>query len=134
MLDARIVDDRKGLLFRVLDETLHEVDEDRRVRRALVEPEPHETAIARGGDHARRELLPGRRQDRRLSFRGVTLANLILVVDAGRVAPVDRRLLALRPRRDAWIIRSKPGRDLLRIAARAAGVSGFREENPRRFR
>jgi len=29
----------------------------------LVELEPHEAAIANGGDHARRELLSGLRQD-----------------------------------------------------------------------
>src|SRR5580704_15766387 len=32
-----------------------------------------------------------------------------LVADAGLVAPMDRRLLAPRPRRDARIIRSNPG-------------------------
>ena len=98
VMDAQIVDDQKNLLLRVLDETLHEIDEDRHVQRALVEPEPHQAAIADCGDHARRELLPGLRQDRRLTFRRVTLADLILVADAGLVAPVDDRLLALRPR------------------------------------
>ena len=68
VMDAQIVDDQKDLLLRVLDETLHEVDEDRDVQRTLVEIEPHEAAIVHGGDHARRELLSGLRQDRRLSF------------------------------------------------------------------
>ena len=111
VMDAQIVDDQKELLFRVLDESLDEsldeideADEDRHVQRALVDLEPHETAIARGGDHAHREFQPGLRQDRRLSFRRVTPADLIPFVDAGRVAPGDRRLLALRPRRDRRII------------------------------
>jgi hypothetical protein len=120
-MDAQIVDDQKNLLLRVLDETLHEIDEDRHVQRALVEPEPHQAAIAHCGDHARRKLLSSLRQDRRLSFRRVTAADLIPVADAGLVAPVDRRLLALRPRRDRRIVLLQPGRDLLRIALRRAG-------------
>ncbi len=71
-MDARIVDDQKELLFRVPDETLHELYEDRNIQRALGDLEPHEAAMAHGGDHAHRELLPGLCQDRRLAFRCVT--------------------------------------------------------------
>src|SRR6202047_4479518 len=100
-MDARIADDQKDLLLRVSDETRHEVDEDRTVQGALMELEPHEAAIAHRGDHAHREFLRGPCQDRRLAFRRTRPADLILVADA--VAPMDRRLLALRPRRDARI-------------------------------
>jgi len=48
-MDAQIVDNQKDLLLRVLEETLHEVNEDRDVQRTLVELEPHEAAIAHGG-------------------------------------------------------------------------------------
>jgi hypothetical protein len=60
-MDGQIIDNQKDLLLRVLDETLHEIDEDRHVQRAFIELEPHETAIAHGGDHARRKLLSGLR-------------------------------------------------------------------------
>jgi hypothetical protein len=36
VMDAQIVDDQKDLLFRVLDETLQKIDEDRHIQRALV--------------------------------------------------------------------------------------------------
>jgi len=68
MMDAQIVDNQKDLLLRVLEEPLHEINEDRDVQRTLVELEPHEAAIANGGDHTRRELLSRLRQDRRPSF------------------------------------------------------------------
>ena len=40
-----------------VDETLHEINEDRHVQRTLVELEPHKAAIAHGSDHVRREFL-----------------------------------------------------------------------------
>ena len=67
-----------------VDETLHEINEDRDVQRTLVELEPHEAAIAHGGDHTRRELLSRLRQDRRLSFWRVTFA------PPGRALPAPR--------------------------------------------
>jgi hypothetical protein len=51
-MDAQVGDNQKELLFRVLDETLHEIDEvdkGRHVRRALVDLEPHGTAMAASG-------------------------------------------------------------------------------------
>jgi hypothetical protein len=51
-MDAQVGDNQKELLFRVLDETLHEIDEvdkSRHVRRALVDLEPHGTAMAASG-------------------------------------------------------------------------------------
>jgi hypothetical protein len=51
-MDAQVGDNQKELLFRVLDETLHEIDEvdkGRHIRRALVDLEPHGTAIAASG-------------------------------------------------------------------------------------
>src|SRR3984893_7407117 len=107
-MDARIADDQKDLLLRVPDETRHEVDEDRTIQGALIELEPHEATIAHRGDHAGRELLPGQRQDRRLAFRCTPPAGLILATDVGLAAPMDRCLLALRPRRDRRIILPPP--------------------------
>jgi len=128
-MGAPITDDQKDLLLRVPDETRHEVDEDRTNQGALIELEPHEAAIAHRGDHAHSEFLPGPRQDRRLAFRCNPPAGLILVADAGLAAPMDHRLLALRPRRDRRI-RSKPGRDLSRIARRRACQRFLRGETP----
>jgi hypothetical protein len=51
-MDAQVGDNQKELLFRVLDKTLHEIDEvdkGRHVRRALVDLEPHGTAMAASG-------------------------------------------------------------------------------------
>jgi len=50
--------------------------------------------LLNGGDHARRELLSGLRQDRSLSFWRVTFADLILVANTRLVAPVNHRLVA----------------------------------------
>src|ERR1700732_3562481 len=111
-MDTSIADDQKDLLPRVPDETRHEVDEDRTIQGVLIELEPHEAAIAHRGDHAHREFLPGPCRDRRLAFRCNPPAGLILVADASLAAPMDHRLLALRPRRNRRIIRSKPGRGL----------------------
>src|ERR1700730_2000266 len=105
-MDARIADDQKDLLLRVPDETRHEVDEDRTIQGTLVKLEPHEAAIAHRGDHVHREFLSGLCQDRRLSIRCYPPAGLILVADDA--APMDHRLLALRPRRDARIILRPP--------------------------
>lgn len=51
-MDAQVGDNQKELLFRVLDETLYEIDEvdkGRHVRRALLDLEPHGTAMAASG-------------------------------------------------------------------------------------
>src|SRR5450755_2816404 len=100
-MDAQIVDNQKDLLLRVLDETLHEINEDRDVQRTLVELEPHEAAIANGGDHTRRELLSRLRQDRRLSFWRVTFADLIPVANTRLIAPVNQ--IALRRPRQRFL-------------------------------
>ena len=75
-MDAQVGDNQKELLFRVLDETLHEIDEvdkGRHVRRALVDLEPYGTAMAASGSlisfqhSAASSMLIGGPQDRVLN-------------------------------------------------------------------
>src|SRR5580704_19589147 len=57
-------------------------------------------------------------------------AGQIPVADADLAAPMNHCLLALGPRRDRLIIRSKPGRNLSRIARRRACQGFWRGETP----
>src|SRR4051794_36658147 len=127
LVDLQVVDDQHHLPAGVPDQPPQEVEEEVGVQGALVQHEAHQPAVAH-----RRDQAPGHPLRRPRHHRGPApgrpgTADLVLVGEAGLVAPVDHGLRRPGPPGDRRVVPLQPGRD-----RRGPALPGPHERLPRR--
>src|SRR5699024_248654 len=97
MVNPQIIQNQKDFTVGVLDQTLHEVDQDIGVHAALEEPESNLALI--GDSRYQIDGLAFRTQanDRGLSFRRISTGMLTVTAQSRLVAPVNLCLFCLCP-------------------------------------
>ena len=109
VVHLQVIYDQEHLLLCVLDQPPQEDDEAIDVKRPIIQHEAHQGAVGDGRNHALGDLLGGPANHRRLASWGITAADLVLVGDAGLVAPVDDGSLSLGAPGDRRVVALQPG-------------------------
>jgi hypothetical protein len=130
VVNPQIVHDQQYPAWHTADQPAQEADEQPRVQGSLVAHEAHQPAIVDRRDHAAGELPDRLVHHRGLALRRIAAPDLVLVAEAGLIAPVDRRLLLPGTPGKPGIVALQPGRDHPRRALRGARQRLLRREPP----